>query len=101
VIDGLLSASRRSTDRLWQLPRVAEYRFLLKSPIADINNRSEAPAATSFAALFLESFVGDTPWAHIDMAAVATRDRDTPDGPAGGRGWGVELLVEFASSFEG
>lgn len=99
VIDGLLAASRRCTDRLWQLPRVPEYKSLLKSPIADMNNRSEAPAATAFAALFLEPFVGDLPWAHIDMAAVATRDRDTPDGPAGGRGWGVELLVDYASSF--
>jgi leucyl aminopeptidase len=99
VIDGLLSASRRCSDRLWQLPRVPEYRFLLKSSIADMTNRSEAPAATSFAALFLEPFIGDIPWAHIDMAAVATRDRDTPDGPAGARGWGVELLVEYASVF--
>jgi leucyl aminopeptidase len=99
VIDGLLAASRRCADRLWQLPRVPEYRGLLKSSIADMTNRSEAPAASAFAALFLEPFVGDLPWAHIDMAAVATRDRDTPDGPAGGRGWGVELLVEYASAF--
>jgi leucyl aminopeptidase len=100
VIDQVMAASARCTDRVWQLPRVAEYGPLLKSGIADMTNRSEAPAASAFAALFLESFVDDTPWAHIDMAAVATRDRDTPDGPAGGRGWGVELLVELANSFE-
>lgn len=100
LIDEVLAASARCTDRVWQLPRVAEYRPLLKSGIADMTNRSEAPAASSFAALFVESFVDDTPWAHIDMAAVATRDRDTPDGPAGGRGWGVELLVELADTFE-
>jgi leucyl aminopeptidase len=99
VADDLLAASRRCTDRLWQLPRVPEYRFLLKSGIADMTNRSEAPAASSFAALFLEPFAGDLPFAHIDMAAVATRDRDTPEGPAGGRGWGVELLVEYATAF--
>ena len=99
VADDLLAASGRCSDRLWQLPRVPEYQFLLKSGIADMNNRAEAPAASSFAELFLESFVGDTPFAHIDMAAVATRDRDTPDGPAGGRGWGVELLVEYANAF--
>ncbi|MEQ1700969.1 MAG: leucyl aminopeptidase family protein [Ilumatobacteraceae bacterium] len=99
VIDGLLASSGRCTDRLWQLPRVPEYRSLLKSGIADMNNRSEAPAASAFAALFLESFIGDVPWAHIDMAAVALRDRDTPEGPAGGRGWGVELLIDYASTF--
>ncbi|MEY4176117.1 MAG: hypothetical protein RI900_3282 [Actinomycetota bacterium] len=99
VADDLLAASGRCSDRLWQLPRVPEYQFLLKSGIADMNNRAEAPAASSFAELFLESFIGDTPFAHIDMAAVATRDRDTPDGPAGGRGWGVELLVEYANAF--
>jgi leucyl aminopeptidase len=100
VIDQVMAASARCTDRVWQLPRVAEYGPLLKSGIADMTNRSEAPAASAFAALFLESFIDDTPWAHIDMAAVATRDRDTPDGPAGGRGWGVELLVELANGFE-
>ncbi len=99
VIDQVMAASARCTDRVWQLPRVAEYGPLLKSGIADMTNRSEAPAASAFAALFLESFIDDTPWAHIDMAAVATRDRDTPDGPAGGRGWGVELLIELASAF--
>ncbi len=100
VIDQVMAASARCNDRVWQLPRVAEYGPLLKSGIADMTNRSEAPAASAFAALFLESFIDDTPWAHIDMAAVATRDRDTPDGPAGGRGWGVELLIELASAFE-
>jgi leucyl aminopeptidase len=100
VIDQVMAASARCNDRVWQLPRVAEYGPLLKSGIADMTNRSEAPAASAFAALFLESFIDDTPWAHIDMAAVATRDRDTPDGPAGGRGWGVELLIELANSFE-
>jgi leucyl aminopeptidase len=100
VIDQVMAASARCTDRVWQLPRVAEYGPLLKSGIADMTNRSEAPAASAFAALFLESFIDDTPWAHIDMAAVALRDRDTPDGPAGGRGWGVELLIELANSFE-
>ena len=100
VIDQVMAASARCTDRVWQLPRVAEYGPLLKSGIADMTNRSEAPAASAFAALFLESFIDDTPWAHVDMAAVALRDRDTPDGPAGGRGWGVELLIELANSFE-
>ena len=100
VIDQVMAASARCNDRVWQLPRVAEYGPLLKSGIADMTNRSEAPAASAFAALFLESFIDDTPWAHIDMAAVATRDRDTPDGPAGGRGWGVELLIELANTFE-
>lgn len=99
VIDGLLASSARCTDRLWQLPRVPEYQVLLKSGIADMTNRSEAPAASAFAALFLETFIGDVPWAHIDMAAVATRDRDTLDGPAGGRGWGVELLIDYATTF--
>jgi leucyl aminopeptidase len=100
LIDQVLAASSRCSDRIWQLPRVAEYGPLLKSGVADMTNRSEAPAASAFAALFLESFIDDTPWAHVDMAAVALRDRDTPDGPAGGRGWGVELLIELAEHFD-
>jgi leucyl aminopeptidase len=100
VIDQVVAASARCTDRVWQLPRVAEFGPLLKSGVADMTNRAEGPAATAFAALFLESFLDETPWAHIDMSALATRDRDTPDGPAGGRGWGVELLIELARTFE-
>lgn len=96
VVDAVKEASSRTADRVWQLPRVTEYRPLLRSAIADMTNRSEAPAATSFAALFLEAFVGGgVPWAHLDMASCVLSDRDTDDGPTGARGWGVELLVEL------
>ncbi|HSL56554.1 MAG TPA: M17 family peptidase N-terminal domain-containing protein [Acidimicrobiales bacterium] len=99
VTDAILAAAEGTPDRAWPLPRMAEYRGMLKSTVADLTNRSEAPAASAVAALFVEQFVGDTPWAHIDMNAVNLRDRDTDDGPAGARGWGVHLLVRLAEAY--
>ena len=100
LADQVRAASDATTDRVWRMPRVPEYRGLLKSRVADMCNRSEAPAASAFAALFVESFAGGVPFAHIDMAAVVTSDRDLPDRPAGATGWGVELLVRLVERFE-
>lgn len=100
LADQVTLASAATSDRAWRMPRVPEYRGLLKSRVADMCNRSEAPAASAFAALFVESFAKGLPFAHIDMAAVVSSDRDLDDRPAGATGWGVELLVHLVEHFE-
>jgi leucyl aminopeptidase len=94
------AASAATSDRAWRMPRVPEYRGLLASKVGDMCNRSEAPAASAFAALFVETFAKGLPFAHIDMAAVVSSDRDLDDRPAGATGWGVELLVELVQRFQ-
>ena len=94
------AASASSSDKVWRMPRVPEYRGLLNSRVADMCNRSEAPASSAFAGLFVESFAKGLPFAHIDMASVVSSDRDLDDRPAGATGWGVELLVNLVRSFE-
>ncbi|MFN8023379.1 MAG: M17 family metallopeptidase [Acidimicrobiales bacterium] len=100
LADQIARASAATGDRAWRMPRVPEYRGLLKSRVADMCNRSEAPAASAFAALFVESFAKGLPFAHLDMAAVVSSDRDLDDRPAGATGWGVELLVHLVEHYE-
>jgi len=67
----------------------------LKSPVADLRNVGGGDAGTIVAAVFLEQFVEGVPWAHIDIAATAFADKETPLGPRGATGFGVRLLVEY------
>jgi len=95
LVDALIAAGRASGERLWQLPLVPEYREDLKSPVADLRNVGGGDAGTIVAAVFLEQFVEGVPWAHIDIAATAFADKETPLGPRGATGFGVRLLVEY------
>lgn len=90
-------AAKRSGDRVWRLPLTDEYQAAIKSDIADIKNvgspRYRAGATT--AACFLSHFVGDVPWAHIDIAGTAFDVPDVSYFRSGATGYGVRLLVEL------
>ncbi|HEV3228471.1 MAG TPA: M17 family metallopeptidase, partial [Solirubrobacteraceae bacterium] len=89
-------AGRRAGELVWRLPLHDEYAELIKGQYADINNAPEGRKAASItAAEFLHRFVGDTPWAHVDIAGTAW-DLGRPYASKGGSGFGVRLLVELA-----
>ena len=68
---------------------------MLKSPIADFANiGSGGPGATT-AATFLQQFVGDTKWAHIDIAGNALASSAKNEVPKGGTGYSVRLLTQW------
>ena len=68
LADGLLAAGRARRDPMWRLPLAVEYKAQLQTKIADLNSAPNSPYAGAItAALFLEHFVGKTPWAHIDL----------------------------------
>ncbi|HEX5195543.1 MAG TPA: leucyl aminopeptidase family protein [Solirubrobacteraceae bacterium] len=94
-----LGAGERTGERLWRLPLDAGYAEMIKGRYAQIANRSERRGAgASTAAELLHHFVGDTPWAHLDIAGVA--DNATAAYlDKGGTGFGVRLLSELALSF--
>ena len=71
----------------------------LDSPVADIANMGGPNAGSITAALFLEEFVGDRPWAHIDIAGTAQNATDTSWRPAGCTGFGARLLIDFVMNF--
>jgi leucyl aminopeptidase len=97
-IDQLIAAAERTSDKLWQLPLEREYRPALDSYVADMKNvGGEAGAIT--AALFLEEFVGDTTWAHIDIAGPMWTDSDNGWLQKGMTGYGTRLLIDAALNF--
>lgn len=99
-VDQVRGAAERAGERVWHLPLPADYKALLDSSVADIQNISEGRWGGALTAgLFLEAFVDGTPWAHIDIAGPARASRDDGEHLKGGTGFGVRTLVELASSF--
>ncbi|HWP67215.1 MAG TPA: leucyl aminopeptidase [Candidatus Limnocylindria bacterium] len=99
LIDALRGAGDAVGERLWQLPLADEYKDDLKSAVADLKNVGGGPeGGTIIGALFLREFVDGVPWAHLDIAGPAFADRDWPEVPKGGTGFGVRLLVAYLRS---
>lgn len=94
LAEQLLKAAERSGEKVWRMPLDDDYRKELDSRIADIKNIGSRWAGAITAAKFLQEFVGDTPWCHIDMAGLDSfPDSDEIKGPTG---FGVRLLAELA-----
>jgi len=87
-------------DRVWELPMYEEYQEQIKSEIADIRNVGGREAGTITAACFLSRFVGDTPWAHLDIAGTAWNMSGTDISAKGGTGAGVRLIIDYLSKRE-
>ena len=81
-------------EPVWRLPIDDSHRAALRSEIADIRHCSpeRGQPDASQAAAFLETFVNDSPWVHLDIAGVESRDHASPLHPAGASGFGVRLL---------
>lgn len=96
LIAGIKAAAGSSGEMVWELPLIEDYFESLKSGVADFKNSSLSRyAGTITGALFLKQFVGDMPWAHLDFAGPARADKPTPETPAGGTGFGVNLLLHY------
>jgi leucyl aminopeptidase len=92
----LTSAGAASGEILWRLPLHEEYDELIKGTFADLDNAPEArKAGTIVGGAFLSNFVGETPWAHLDIAGTAWELGRAYVGK-GASGFGVRLLVELA-----
>jgi len=98
-IDSFLAAAKRAGEKMWQMPMDDEYRDLIKSTVADVANTGGRFGGMITAAKFLEEFVGDTPWVHLDIAGTAWNDEERPWLPKGPSGVAMRTLVEFALSF--
>jgi leucyl aminopeptidase len=95
------AAGRRTGELLWRLPLHDEYADLIKGATGDVLNAVEARKAGSItAAHFLQRFVGDVPWAHLDIAGTAW-DLGRPYAAKAGAGFGVRLLVDLAVQVAG
>ncbi len=91
-------SAERTGELAWRLPLHPEYKELTKGKDADLTNASaDRKAGTIYAASFLEEFVGETPWAHLDIAGTAW-DVGREYVGKGPTGYGVRLLVDLARS---
>lgn len=95
LIDKLKKAGEQSGEPLWQLPLEKDYTKGLTSGAADLRNLGSSKADTIIAALFLQNFVGEIPWAHIDIASNAWASETTDLSPKGATGVGVRLITQF------
>jgi len=94
-------AGEETGELVWRLPLHPEYKALMKGTVADLTNAaSKRKAGTISAASFLEEFVGETPWAHLDIAGTAW-DVGRPYTGSDGSGFGVRLLTGVARSLAG
>ena len=95
----VVEAGEASGDHAWEFPLHPRYRRYVDSVYADLKNASELrQASPALAAEFLKEFVGDGPWAHLDMSGPAFLERSRGDylTQRGGTGYGVRLIVELA-----
>jgi leucyl aminopeptidase len=100
LVARILAAGAAAGEPVWRLPLVAAYRRHLDSDVADIKNVAATPAAgTIMAGLFLQEFVGDAAWAHLDIAAPAWSESDEGWLARGGTGWGARTLVELVRGY--
>jgi leucyl aminopeptidase len=96
LIEQIRAAADATDEPVWELPLERRYRPDIASTVADIKNLGTANGGAIHAALFLAEFVGDTPWAHIDIAGTAQTPADTLWHTAGCSGFGARLLVQLA-----
>jgi len=90
----LLGCAEGTGELLWRMPLAKEYMDQVKSSIADYKNVGDRGGGSITAALFLNEFVKDTPWAHMDIAGPVWNDKE-----GGATGYAVRTLSEFAVSY--
>lgn len=102
-IDEVKAAAGEASEKVWQLPLFDEYMDQIRSDVADLENTGGRPAGAQTAGIFLKQFVGDTPWAHLDIAGTAYIEKLVvpyswqPYLPKeGATGAGVRTLVRLA-----
>ena len=97
----LSAIGEASGERVWHMPLVDDYADSLESDLADLNHAADKhdySAGSVTAALYLEHFVGERKWVHLDIAGTARSESDSGENPKGGTGYGVRLLVDWILS---
>jgi leucyl aminopeptidase len=88
------AASLAAGEPLWRMPIVADYEERIASKVADADNAGGTPGAIT-ATLFLQHFVGDLPWAHLDVASVGDSPKDEFEYTKGPTGFGARALLHW------
>ena len=98
----LTEAGLVTEEKLWRMPLSKDYDKLIDSKFADMKNTGGRHAGSITAAQFLKRFVGETPWAHLDVAGTAMGSPSTEISQSWASGYGVRLLNELVkTNYEG
>jgi leucyl aminopeptidase len=98
LAERLADAGERTGERWWRMPLLEHVAEEVPSDIADVRQAPKGPGGIS-AALFLRHFVGDVPWAHLDIAGPARCDKPYAEVNAGATGFAARTLVELIRGF--
>jgi leucyl aminopeptidase len=102
LVGRVLAAAAAAGEPAWRLPLWAGYNSRLRSEVADLRNVApDRAASTIMAALFLQRFVGELPWAHLDIAAPSYSDSEGGWLSKGNTGWGARTLLQLVSAWAG
>ena len=99
LIQKVRDAGERAWERAWPLPLWPEHKRQIKGDVGDLKNVGGREAGSSTAGALLSYFVGEVPWAHLDIAGNEMSSSNGALGPKGATGFGVRLLVELLRSW--
>ena len=98
LAERLVAAGKAVGEPVWRLPLAESYDRAIDSDAADVKNIAGDRAAGSIiGAQFVQRFVNNVPWAHLDIAGVAWSKKDAPTVPKGATAFGVRLLDRFVA----
>ncbi|WP_299490235.1 leucyl aminopeptidase [Acaryochloris sp. IP29b_bin.137] len=95
LAEELTQASQQAGEKFWRMPLEDKYFEGLKSPIADMKNTGPRPGGSITAALFLQQYIDQTPWAHLDVAGPVWTEKENGYLNVGATGFAVRTLVNW------
>jgi len=98
LLEELRAAGEATGETVWPMPLLEVHTKAMRSKVADWKNSGGRDAGISTAGAFLQGFVGDTPWIHLDIAGSGMTGTQTPLHIGGGTGVGVRMLTEWVRS---
>jgi leucyl aminopeptidase len=98
VLDEIRQAGEATGETVWPMPLLDVHQKAMRSKVADWKNSGGRDAGVSTAGAFLQGFVGETPWVHLDIAGSGMTATETPLHIGGGTGVGVRMLTEWVRS---
>jgi leucyl aminopeptidase len=97
LANNLLDAGKFTDERLWRMPMGPDYDKMIDSKNADVKNIGGRFAGSITAAQFLQRFVNEVPWAHLDIAGTAMGSPKTDFSQSWSSGFGVRLLERLVA----
>ncbi len=95
----LFAVGQATGEKVWRMPLSPEYDKIIDSDVADVKNTGGRNAGSITAAQFIQRFVNDVPWAHLDIAGTAMDSVKSPINQSWGSGWGVRLLNRLVEDY--